>query len=292
MNRRRLTLVPGASFPQLEKKPYKRRESLGFLGFRKQQSSDSKESVNLPVASSRVVVLGGPRTGKTAIISQFLYDEYPSDHRETIEEMYRGDFEVEGTKININIQDTGGSYVYEFPSMVGVSLHSANAAIIVFALDDQETFEEARRLRDLVMSTKGPDTPIVIVGNKSDAVRELDKSETEATVVFDWENGYVECSAKLNSNIQEIFKEVLTQTKSTSGVDFRETFKLGRQESSNSSNNSSQSTPVNMRRRQSLPQVPAFNKRLLREEFSNPAPAKFSVKKNKKKLNKESCKVS
>ena len=25
------------------------------------------------------------------------------------------------------------------------------------------------------MSTKGPDTPIVIVGNKSDAVRELDK---------------------------------------------------------------------------------------------------------------------
>ena len=41
----------------------------------------------------------------------------------------------------------GGSYVYEFPSMVGVSLHSANAAIIVFALDDQETFEEARRLR-------------------------------------------------------------------------------------------------------------------------------------------------
>jgi len=33
--------------------------------------------------------LGGKKTGKTAIISQFLYDEYPPSYRETIEEMYR-----------------------------------------------------------------------------------------------------------------------------------------------------------------------------------------------------------
>ena len=33
--------------------------------------------------------VGGQKTGKTAIISQFLYDEYPTEHKETIEEMYR-----------------------------------------------------------------------------------------------------------------------------------------------------------------------------------------------------------
>ena len=33
--------------------------------------------------------VGGKKTGKTAIISQFLYDEHKSDYKETLEEMYR-----------------------------------------------------------------------------------------------------------------------------------------------------------------------------------------------------------
>ena len=41
----------------------------------------------------------------------------------------------------------GGSYAYDFPSMIGVSLHSADAIIIVFSVDELESFEEARRLR-------------------------------------------------------------------------------------------------------------------------------------------------
>ena len=32
---------------------------------------------------------GGKKTGKTAIISQFLYDKHPPSYKETIEEMYR-----------------------------------------------------------------------------------------------------------------------------------------------------------------------------------------------------------
>ena len=32
---------------------------------------------------------GGKNTGKTAIISQFLYDEHKTDYKETLEEMYR-----------------------------------------------------------------------------------------------------------------------------------------------------------------------------------------------------------
>ena len=45
--------------------------------------------------------------------------------------------------------------MYEFPSMLKVSLYSADAVIIVFNLDDPETFEEAARLRDLVLQAKG-----------------------------------------------------------------------------------------------------------------------------------------
>ena len=53
------------------------------------------------------------------------------------------------------MQDTGGSYCYEFPSMVGVSLFSADAVVLVFSLADQDSFEELVRLRELVRQAKG-----------------------------------------------------------------------------------------------------------------------------------------
>ena len=47
--------------------------------------------------------------------------------------------------------------------------------------------------------------PIVIVANKTDKEREMDQIETETTVLMDWENGYVECSAMLDK-VQNKYK--------------------------------------------------------------------------------------
>ncbi|XP_023340713.1 GTP-binding protein Rhes [Eurytemora carolleeae] len=232
-------------------------EELGKVirGRQSRNSVDSgASSCSEPRSSSyRIVILGSPRSGKTSIISQFLYDTFPTSYRETVEEMYRGEFEIGGGELSLNIQDTGGCYVYEFPSMIRVSLYSADAVIIVFNLSDPETFDEAGRLRDLVLEAKGPDTPIVIVGNKLDLVRELPKEETEAVVTLDWENGYVECSAKENQNISAIFKELLNQTKS-SCVEINKPLvgKIGTIHGSMPS--------INMKRRQSMPMVPAFHR--------------------------------
>ena len=59
--------------------------------------------------------------------------------------------------------------------------------------------------------------PIVVVGNKCEVERHdgsILKETPEATVVFDWENGYVESSAKERRNINKIFKELLVQARS------------------------------------------------------------------------------
>ena len=52
------------------------------------------------------------------------------------------------------------------------------------------------------------------MGNKTDLERNISKEEAEATVNLDWENGYVECCAKDNQNIQAIFRALLIQAKS------------------------------------------------------------------------------
>lgn len=56
--------------------------------------------------------------------------------------------------------------------------------------------------------------PIVIVGNKIElAERVISREQAEAMAVYDWECGYVECSAKDNQNIVQVFKELLVQAK-------------------------------------------------------------------------------
>ena len=210
------------------------------------ESSESSENVS-GKTEYRVVVMGSSGTGKTAIISQFLYDTFIEEYKETVDEMYHGEFDVGGCELMLNIQDTGGSYVDDFPAMVGLSLSSADAVLLVYSVADAKSFAEVSRLRDLATS-KVTKMPIVVVGNKTDLPREVTRGEAEAMVMFDWENGYMECCAKDDVGIVAVFQELLNQAKSK--FDFRTP--LG--------TSPSPSMPSNMRRRQSLPQVPAFNR--------------------------------
>ena len=54
-----------------------------------------------------------------------------------------------------------------------------------------------------------------MVANKNDLDPdpEIPRQSLEATVTFDWENGYVEASAKDRFNINKIFRELLQQAK-------------------------------------------------------------------------------
>ena len=237
----------------------------------------------------RVVVLGSSMVGKTAIISQFLYDSFICGYKETVDEMYQGEFDVCGCELALKIQDTGGSYVDDFPAMLGVSLASADAVLLVYSVADLHSFEEVSRLRDLVHSAKGEDIPIVVVGNKTDLPREIGKEEVEATVMFDWENGYMECCAKDNINVTDVFRELLNQAKSR--FDFSNP--VGR------APGSFPTTPLIMKRRQSLPQVPAFTRLLKKEVGRSSSPGaskdrKSLVEKRSKSIahgRRESCKV-
>ena len=181
-------------------------------------SSGASSDLSAGKSNYRIMLLGAKKTGKTSIIRQFLYDKFNPQYRETVDDMYRGEFEIHGQSVGFDIQDVSGGYVYEFPGMRDVSIASADAFLVVFSLDDASSWEEAARLRDLVHETKDAEVPIVVVGNKCDL--DLDpelagsKDALEATAVFDWENGYVECSAKERRNINKIFKELLQQAKS------------------------------------------------------------------------------
>jgi small GTP-binding protein len=57
--------------------------------------------------------------GKSSIISQFLYDRFSSEYKETVEELHRGQYNLDdGVKLTLDILDTAGHH--EFPAIFRV----------------------------------------------------------------------------------------------------------------------------------------------------------------------------
>ncbi|KAI4498361.1 hypothetical protein M0802_006540 [Mischocyttarus mexicanus] len=197
----------------------------------------------------KIVVMGAAKVGKSAIINQFLYGTFTPKYKRTVEEMHHGDFNVSGIHLTLDILDTSGSY--EFPAMRDLSIKSADAFVLVYDVNDVNTFHEVKTLRTLILNTKGV-VPIVVVGNKLDLVekeQEVDSESTRELVTSKWENGFVQVSAKENLNISQVFKELLLQAKLKYNL----------------------SPALRRRRRQSLPPPPHLNSRSSTAHVPSPA---------------------
>lgn len=160
----------------------------------------------------RLVFLGAAGVGKTALIQRFLQDKFETKHRRTVEEMHSKEYDIGGVKITVDILDTSGSY--SFPAMRKLSIQSSDAFALVYAVDDPESLEAVKSLRDEILEIKEDKfTPIVVVGNKMDrkGERQVSSEDVLTTVELDWNNSYLEASAKENANVVEVFKELLQQ---------------------------------------------------------------------------------
>ncbi|KAM4594189.1 rasd family member 4 [Fundulus diaphanus] len=160
----------------------------------------------------RVVFLGAAGVGKTALIRRFLQDTFEPKHRRTVEELHSKEYDIGGVKVTVEILDTSGSY--SFPAMRKLSIQNSDAFALVYAVDDPESLEAVKSLRDEILEIKEDKyTPIVVVGNKADreAERQVSADNVLATVEMDWNNSYLEASAKENTNVVEVFKELLQQ---------------------------------------------------------------------------------
>ncbi|CAB3242454.1 unnamed protein product [Arctia plantaginis] len=183
---------------------------------RTEDTVSSSSNLTNHAVRHKIVVLGAAKVGKSSLITQFLYGSFSPKYKRTIEEMHHGDFNVSGVRLTLDILDTSGAY--EFPAMRALSMQSADAFILVYDITDANSFAEVRALRDQIHVTKDSTAvPIVVVGNKVDlaetGARQIEFHTTESVVTVDWENGFVEASAKDNMNVSQIFKELLVQAK-------------------------------------------------------------------------------
>ena len=73
--------------------------------------------------------------------------------------------------VSFTIEDTGGQYSTDFPAMLPISVRQADVVVLVYSLAHPESFDEISLLRETVTAIR-PDVPLLVVGNKSDLIRE------------------------------------------------------------------------------------------------------------------------
>jgi GTPase KRas protein len=153
----------------------------------------------------KIAILGKSLVGKTALSYRFINDKFPSEHDTTIEDQYTIESEIDGKKCRLEILDTAGQDDYQ--SMLDTWIISADGFILVYSINDKESFEDIKVRYERIVQIKGKNNfCIIIVGNKCDLEnqRKITKDEVEKFCSKS-KIKFLETSALNKINVKESF---------------------------------------------------------------------------------------
>ncbi|MEQ2163890.1 hypothetical protein GOODEAATRI_000849 [Goodea atripinnis] len=162
----------------------------------------------------RVVVFGAGGVGKSSLVLRFVKGTFRDTYIPTVEDTYRQVISCDKSVCTLQITDTTGSH--QFPAMQRLSISKGHAFILVFSITSRQSLEELKPIYQQILAIKGSveSIPIMLVGNKSDetAQREVEMKVGEAQATS-WKCAFMETSAKTNTNVKELFQELLALEK-------------------------------------------------------------------------------
>lgn len=155
----------------------------------------------------KFLIVGNAATGKTCLLRWFLDGKFKEQSLHTIGvEFGTKIIEVEGKSVKLQIWDTAGQE--RFQCVTRSYYRGAAGALVVYDVNDRDSFNAVQNWIAHVRELALPDTTIVLIGNKLDLADELRQvSESEARQCAE-ENGvhvFFETSAKTGTNVIEAF---------------------------------------------------------------------------------------
>lgn len=172
----------------------------------------------MPKIRKKLVIVGDGACGKTCLLIVFSKGAFPELYVPTVFENYVADVEVDGRRIELALWDTAGQEDYD--RLRPLSYPDSNVILICFSVSAPDTLEnvEEKWISEVLHFCQG--VPIILVGCKIDlrndpkTIRELTKlgqkpvSTAEGQAVAEKIKAltYMECSAKLNQGVREVFE--------------------------------------------------------------------------------------
>lgn len=94
----------------------------------------------------RIIVFGAAKVGKSTIVKQFLFDQFTKKYIKTVEDLYVADYNLSsGESLRLEILDSTGSY--QFPAMRSLSISNGHAFLLVYSVDNEDSWKEIENLR-------------------------------------------------------------------------------------------------------------------------------------------------
>ena len=158
--------------------------------------------------SFKLILVGDSAVGKSCLSIRATKDTYESVYSPTIGFEFLSLFlNVEGKNIKLQIWDTCGQEVYR--SLITGFYHNSSLAILVYAIDDENSFSHLESWLNEIRENGNPEMNIFLIGNKVDLEdkRQISKDEAQK---FSEENGmksFMETSAKTGFNAKNVFIE-------------------------------------------------------------------------------------
>ncbi len=164
----------------------------------------------------KLVFLGESGVGKSSIVNRFIRDHFDPYMESTVgAAFFTKCVNINGNLIRMDIWDTAGQERYR--SLAPMYYRAAHVVVIVYDVNDIETYHRAKTWVTEMSQTKRTDDPLLakypiiyLVGNKTDLGENKKRVESRAVQIYANQNqlSFLEVSAKDNINIMELFHEI------------------------------------------------------------------------------------
>ncbi|XP_046367651.1 ras-related and estrogen-regulated growth inhibitor-like [Haliotis cracherodii] len=157
---------------------------------------------------SKIVVMGKPGVGKSALVVRFLTKRFIWEYDPTLECTYKHPTNVDDEPVLMEILDTAG--IQEDTIHREGSVRWADGFVLVYAINDRQSFEEMVKMKEYLDDLKKTNVQCVLVGNKVDLLHERKVETTEGqTLAQDMACAFFETSASDGGpDISELFHEL------------------------------------------------------------------------------------
>ncbi len=154
----------------------------------------------------KITLFGPGGVGKTSLLLRYIKDYFSDDLKKTIGSNFLiKDVEIDGKQVRLLLWDIGGQP--QFHKLRTIYFKGSNGALGVFDLSSNQTLLKIPGWISSIKKTVKKTIPMILLGNKVDLEREVDKEEAE-DLAKRLSCGYLETSAKTGENVEHVFEEI------------------------------------------------------------------------------------
>ena len=158
--------------------------------------------------SFKLIFIGDSGVGKSCLTTKAVKNNFEEYYQATVGfEFLTFNMKVNDKVIKLQIWDTCGQEIYK--SLISNFYRNSSLAVIIYAIDNKESFNHAENWLNDLKSQANPDVRIFLVGNKADLEedRKVSKEDGEKYKEEQHLDLFLETSAKTGHNARNVLVE-------------------------------------------------------------------------------------